>query len=223
MCGRLNVTDDPRVQELLKYLDINAGPLPTHYNVAPTEAVPVIFEYEGKRELGPMRWWLTPHWSDGPSEKYAMFNARIESVTKSRAFQGPVRYHRAIVPAASFVEWQRLGGVKQPWLLEPVDAPMALAAIWDCWREELFSCAIITQPASPQFKTLHSRMPLILQGDQIEQWLDQKAKAEDVINALKGACIPLRATAIDTAFNNARNKSAPSPLPGIAPRTMTTA
>lgn len=220
MCGRMNVSDDPLVQELLTQLGIDSGPLPTHHNVAPTEPVPVIFDYENRRELGPMRWWLTPHWSDGPSQKYAMFNARIENVLKSRAFQGPVRYHRGIVPAASFIEWQRRDDGKQAWCIEPREQPMAMAAIWDCWHEELFSCAILTQPASAAFKPIHHRMPLLLQGDEIAAWLDSEQKAEDLVARLRGASIPLRATAIDDSLNNARNKLAPRPLPDVAPLTI---
>lgn len=84
MCGRFNVTDDPYTQALMKSLGIDIGPLPEpRYNIAPTERVPVVHELDGKRALTEMRWWLVPSWSDGPSRKYAMFNAKSETVDQA--------------------------------------------------------------------------------------------------------------------------------------------
>lgn len=73
MCGRYNIIDDPLTQALMMDLGLNIR-LPTRYNIAPTERVPVVSELNGKRQCREMRWWLVPSWSDGPSTKYSMFN-----------------------------------------------------------------------------------------------------------------------------------------------------
>ncbi|MGI9289176.1 MAG: SOS response-associated peptidase family protein [Pseudomonadales bacterium] len=97
MCGRFNVTDDPYAQTLMRSLGIDIGPLPEpRYNIAPTDRIPVIHELDHKRALTQMRWWLVPSWSDGPSQKYAMFNAKSETLAKNRAFRGPFKRSHAI-------------------------------------------------------------------------------------------------------------------------------
>ena len=112
MCGRFNITDNPSTHALLKSLHIDLGPLPVRYNLAPTDQIPVIHHWEGQRLISDMRWWLVPHWTKSPSTKYAMFNARCESLETSRAYQGSFRHKRCIIPAHSFVEWQRHGLTK---------------------------------------------------------------------------------------------------------------
>ena len=154
-----------------------------------------------------MRWWLHPMWSkEPPNQKYATFNARIETVQSSPTFRGPIKHHRGIVPASAFVEWQTEGKRKQPFLIEGTEEPLALAAIWDVWQSELYSCAIITQPANESFSKIHNRMPLALTLDQAKEWLDPDAKAAELINHFSGSCVELSARKIDPAVNNARHK-----------------
>ena len=119
VCGRYNVTDDPALRALLDLLGIDVGTLPTRYNIAPTDMVPAIHVADGEVRLSEMRWWLVPHWSSGPSTDYAMFNARAENLEQSRAFKGPFQYRRALIPASSFIEWQKMPDGKQPWLIQP--------------------------------------------------------------------------------------------------------
>ena len=113
-----------------------------------------------------MRWWLHPAWSpEPPNQKFAMFNARIETVLTSRAYKGPVQYRRGIVPAAGFVEWQKTRDGKQPYYIDSEDGVLRFAAVWECWQDQLWSCSIITQPASEDFAPLHNRMPLSLNNE----------------------------------------------------------
>ena len=60
----------------------------TEYNIAPTQQVGVLRQQaDGDWDLTPMRWWLVPYWSPEPSTKYSMFNAKSETLQKSRAFR----------------------------------------------------------------------------------------------------------------------------------------
>ena len=54
---------------------------------------------------------------------------------------------------------------------------MNLAGLWASWRdterdEELRSCTIITTSANAMMRPLHDRMPVILDDDLVERWLD---------------------------------------------------
>lgn len=217
MCGRFNVTDDPYAQALMKSLGIDIGPLPPpRYNIAPTDRVPVVQELDGKRALTEMRWWLVPSWSDGPSQKYSMFNAKCETLTKSPAFRGPFKRTRAIIPASSFVEWQKTASGKQPYLIEQQDSAIAFAALWDFWQgdgEQIYSCSIVTTNSVPSFEWLHNRMPVILDSDGAAQWLNHDADTKTLAALFEPVLLaPLVITPIDQAINNARNKIEPLPV-----------
>lgn len=219
MCGRFNITDNPMVHALLDELGIDIGSLPARYNIAPTEPVLTFYHYENRYHAHEMRWWLTPSWSDGPSQKYAMFNARSETILSSRAYKGPFQYHRAIVPASSFIEWQRKDGQKQPYEIKPVEGCLFFAAVWDHWTNgdaELYSCSIVTTAAVESFKAIHNRQPVMLNIEQAQEWLDAKSE----ISALKKLMLPnlpsaLEVVQINAAVGNARNKQPPQYLSAI--------
>ncbi len=216
MCGRFNITDDAYLQALLKTLGVDIGPLPKpRYNIAPTDRVPVIHELDGKRALTQMRWWLVPSWSDSPSQKYAMFNARSETLAKSPAFRGPFKRTRAVIPASSFIEWQKTAGGKQPYLIEQQDSALAFAGLWDLWErdgEQIYSCSIVTTDAAPEFEWLHNRMPVMLSSDGAARWLDHEVDTKTLAALLKPALLtPLVITPIESTINNSHNKIEPKP------------
>lgn len=206
MCGRIFVRPDAKNQTLLHRLGLEHFILPDAPNIAPTEAVPVIHYLDGQLTLSPMRWWLVPSWSDGPGTKFAMFNARIETVETSKAYKGPLTYRRGIVPATGFVEWKTEQGKKQPYYSEGTDQSPALAAIWEIWREELLSVSILTQPANAAFEQYHHRMPVVLHDQLIDTWLDHSLSGKDAKAAVEGAAITLDTRAVDQRINSGREK-----------------
>lgn len=172
MCGRLNQHPDHTHswREYRGFLELEIPRI----NVAPTESLALI--REGRVDLA--RWWLTPSWSDGPSQKYNMFNARSEKLTQSPAFRGPFKSQRGIVPMSSFIEWRTSDGKKQPWSIHREGETLYAAALWDEWRgesETLLSCTIVTTAAAKPFEPWHHRMPVLLEGEEVERWLDSSA------------------------------------------------
>lgn len=210
MCGRFNVIDDPALRALLSSLRVDVGALGSQLNVAPTAQVPIVLGPEDARELRLMRWWLTPSWSDGPSTRYSMFNAKGETIARSRAFRGPFRRQRGVVPVSSFIEWQTGSEGKRPWLIQPEPGALALAAIWDRWEREglvVQSCCLITTAAVESFAPWHHRMPVMLQAEDFDRWLDPDQPLRDHDRYLKPRLPgPLRISPLDKAVNNARNK-----------------
>ncbi len=186
-----------------------------HYNIAPTEDLLVVHNLNSDRHLSSMRWWLTPHWSDGPSQKFAMFNARAESIEQSRAYKGPFKHRRAIIPVNGFYEWRQEDGKKFPYLIEGDRGAFALAGIWDSWSDgtrELVSCSIITTQASDAFQPIHSRMPVILDWDRLDAWLDEETDLNEIRSMLAPSQKPLFATKMNPSMSNARNKLEPEPV-----------
>jgi putative SOS response-associated peptidase YedK len=217
MCGRFNVIDSPGLQQLLQDLGIHLS-LPRGINLAPTESVLLVREHGAVPVLEEARWWLTPSWASEVGQKYSMFNARSETLTRSPAFRGPFKRQRGLLPMSSFIEWRPEGGVKQPWLISNEQQAMAVAALWDVWEggeQPLLSCAVVTTAAAPSFKPWHHRMPVLLTPAEQLRWLDNNRPIalNDAIfrSELK---MPLRLQSLSRAVGNARNKD-PAVLGGL--------
>ncbi len=213
MCGRVNVIDNPELQALLKKLGVDLG-LPDRSNIAPTEPLLMIRQHEGRNEVTQARWWLTPSWARQPDQKYAMFNARSETIATSRAYKGPFRYKRGIVPVSSFIEWRSEEGVRQPYLIEADSGALALACVWDCWEGQLEgaeaiieSCSIVTTAAAAQFEAWHKRMPVMLSSDEYETWLNcEQPLAADTPLFRPELKQDLKISALSREVNHAGNK-----------------
>lgn len=209
MCGRFNVIDNPGLQDLLKDLGIDLQ-LPRAINVAPTEQVTLLRRNDDAMEAVSARWWLTPSWAKDVDQKYAMFNARSETLSQRAAFKAPFRRQRGIVPMSSFIEWRTENGVKQPYDIAPPSGALAIAALWDIWRggeEPLLSCTLVTTGAAPTFKPWHSRMPVALTIEEADRWLDNSATIDPSDSLFRCELkSELRLVPLDRAVSNARNK-----------------
>ena len=218
MCGRFNIARTPGLATLVESLGLAVTLPPARYNIAPTEPVPLL-RREGSGEA---RWWLTPSWASAVDQRYAMFNARCETLASSRAFRGPFRRQRGIVPMSSFLEWRREGEGKVPWLITNADEALAVAALWDVWERgdaPLLSCTLVTTAAAPAFRDWHRRMPVLLSREEALRWLDNGSPvaADDPLFApeLK---FPLHLAPLARAVGNASRKD-PSLMAPAGPWT----
>lgn len=217
MCGRFNVIDSPGLRQLLHDLGVDLN-LPDAANIAPTEHIYLVRDLSGERQADLARWWLTPSWAPAVDQKYAMFNARSETLATSRAFRHPFKSQRGIVPMSSFIEWRQEGKVKQPWLVTTPDQALAVAALWDIWdkgEQPLLSCTLVTTAAALEFEAWHRRMPLILAPDEYDRWLDgeHEITAGDPLfraELKRDLCLQ----ALPRAIGNAANKD-PALLQGV--------
>lgn len=214
MCGRFNMIADPLTQLIMKIVsgELTDISLQDRYNVAPTEEVPVLLKTEaGQWALQDMRWWLVPNWSDAPSSKYTMFNAKSETLAKSRAFRMPFQRQRCIVPASGYYEWQKQSSGKVPYLIQPAQSEgFAFAGLWDTWQrggKRVDSCTIITGAAPQGMAEYHHRVPIHLGLDEVERWLNLDT-TQDELTALLSPHMrePILVTPVSSYVGNSRNK-----------------
>ncbi|QHC66994.1 SOS response-associated peptidase [Rathayibacter sp. VKM Ac-2759] len=195
MCGRFVLSQT--TADLVALFDIDdQGPdLPEpSWNIAPTQRIPVVAESmkgveEGeppRRRLAAARWGLVPRSAADPSAGAPLFNARIESVAEKPAFRESYAARRAIVPASGWYEW-RVGadGVKSPVFIAPEGGALVLfAGVYEWWRSAepgapwLLSATILTRPSAGTVADVHERMPVLLQPELIEDWLDPNAEGD---------------------------------------------
>nr|WP_314261684.1 SOS response-associated peptidase [uncultured Devosia sp.] len=177
MCGRYASTLPPeQMMELFKLLkSIDMVP---RFNIAPTQPIVAIWEAHGMREAHFARWGLVPGWVKDPREFPLLVNARVETMEEKPAFRDALKHGRCIVPASGYYEWHtNPDKSKQPYYITMEDgAPMALAGLYTSWMgpngEEIDSVATITVPTNQQLSEIHHRMPAILRGDEMDDWLN---------------------------------------------------
>jgi putative SOS response-associated peptidase YedK len=177
MCGRYRLSRRKQIVE--EYFDVASDDDWTpHYNIAPTQAVPVIRQNpkEPKREMSLMRWGLIPSWAKSLSGA-PLINARSETATTMPAFRDPMKFRRCLVPADGFYEWLRKGKAKQPYCFEINQGEMfGFAGLWDRWKDPngqwTESCLILTTTPNAVTSVVHDRMPVILDRADYDLWLD---------------------------------------------------
>ncbi|MGD0530075.1 MAG: SOS response-associated peptidase [Polyangiaceae bacterium] len=178
MCGRTALTASP--DDLRDIFGLDETPtLAPHYNVPPSQPLAVVRVMRDRgRKLELLRWGLVPSWADDAKIGHRLSLARIETAATTPAFREAVRRRRCLVVVDGFYEWKRDGeNASRPYFLRrPDGAPFALAGLWDRWvskdGEVIESCAILTQAARPPADAVHERMPVVLEKDAWDAWLD---------------------------------------------------
>jgi putative SOS response-associated peptidase YedK len=176
MCGRFALflaADDLREE-----LELNAVPVDfiPRYNVAPTQAVLAVAD-AAVRNASWMRWGLVPSWAKDLSIGSRMINARAETLAEKPSFRAAFARRRCLILANGFYEWQKSGkGPSQPYFISLREGrPFAFAGLWELWRspegEEVKSCTIITTTPNARIAEIHDRMPVILTGEKMWNWL----------------------------------------------------
>ena len=233
MCGRF--TRYKTWQEVHDYLSSFLGDhdksqsapnLPPRYNIAPTQEVEVVRLNDwGTWRIDPLRWGLLPAWSKDTSWASKMINARAETVTEKRSFKPAFKTRRCLVPADGYYEWKKEQGGKQPYRITLHDeALMLFAGLWEKWEvkagvelsgvfseygagDVIESFTILTTDANKTTADIHNRMPVILDEDEIQQWLDPNADPDFLLKFVNRPYPGNQTTAypVSKAVNSVKN------------------
>ncbi|WP_460864910.1 SOS response-associated peptidase [Rhodococcus aerolatus] len=195
MCGRYVSTATAEDLATLFDVVLDAGdgsgvaPAPS-WNVAPTDAVPVVLErppHDGpdqpRRTLRTARWGLVPGWSKDRRGAARLINARSETVTEKPAFRRAAAARRCLLPADGYYEWQPTPEGKVPYFLhDPDGALLAMAGLYELWRDPeraeddperwVWTTTVITREATDLLGEIHDRTPVLVPPDARDAWLD---------------------------------------------------
>lgn len=187
MCGRytLTATADLVAEVFAAELSCELRP---RWNVAPTEAAPVVRAAGDRRRLDLLSWGLVAQGSPQPGVTRHV-NARSETVDRLAAFRDSFRRRRCLVPADGFYEWAAAGGKRRPFHVRFRDRRLfAMAGVWDPTPGDLArsaeTFAILTVPPSAVVRPLHDRMPAILAEEAWEEWL-RGDRPQDLLQLLR--------------------------------------
>ena len=214
MCGRYKLSR--RKQLVEEYFESAQwdDDWPPRYNIAPTQPIPVIRQHpkEPVRELSLVRWGLIPSWAGDSSAAARMINARAETASTKPAFRDALKSRRCLIPADGFYEWVRTGKTKQPYCFEVNEGELfAFAGLWDRWKDAsgkaVETCSILTTVPNAVTSPVHDRMPVILDPDSYELWLDPAMRDVRAVSDLLKPCDArlIRGYPVSTRINNVAN------------------
>ncbi|GAA3903765.1 SOS response-associated peptidase [Microbacterium invictum] len=228
MCGRFVVANVGSELVGVLRVDVEGDDLPgPSFNVAPTDRAAIVLDSiktePPTRRLESARWGLVPSWAKDPSTGARAINARAEEVEDKPMFRQALIKRRAVIPASGYYEWKTHEGVKTPHYIHPADgSPLLFAGLYEWWKDPakadddparwLLSFTILTRDAVGSLGSIHDRMPLFVDSDYADAWLDPTTdNVGDVLDAAIDAAPALADTldayVVGTAVGNVRNNS----------------
>lgn len=189
MCGRFTLSKPKKIKaKELKVPQADVDLLSPRYNIAPSNNIAVI-RNEKERRIESLRWGLIPSWSKDETIGARMINARAETLSEKPSFKGLLNKHRCLVLADGFYEWAEGAHGKEPYFVHLRSGePFTFAGLWSHWKnpkgEELKTCTIITCAPNALMGNIHNRMPVILEGEAREAWLDPENKEGPALTGL---------------------------------------
>ncbi|MGH3479996.1 MAG: SOS response-associated peptidase, partial [Nocardioidaceae bacterium] len=177
------------------------------------------------RKLTTLKWGLVPSWAKDPAIGNRMINARMETVAEKPAFKRAFAVRRCLLPADGYYEWytteQKVKGkpVKQPYFIHPADGGvLAMAGLYEIWRNKeiedpdaddawLWTCTVLTTSSTDELGRIHDRMPLLVEKERYDAWLDPRVSDTDTLLGLLVPAAPgrLEAYPVSRAVNSVKN------------------
>lgn len=182
MCGRFNSIASGRDFAKIYDADFIGIELQPNQNVAPVSKIYVLTQQASQKIIDVMIWGLVPSWSKDKTRSASMINARSETLTEKPSFRNLLSKNRCVIPLLGFYEWKVLPGegkkpIKQAHYISRSDGQvMTVAGLWTTWKDVdnslLHTCTIITVEATNKLAEIHHRMPVILERENVDSWLD---------------------------------------------------
>ena len=180
MCGRYVVT-----KPVTKTVDLVKTNIKVedkdNYNAHPTQKLPIIKSYTNGRALENYDWGLIPSWAKDKKDFRPLINARLETLMEKVSFKKLIQTSRCLVLADGYYEWKRENKEKFPYYFSMVDSGL----IYFAGIHQNNQFCIITRDATETVKEIHHREPLIINEEQIPDYLDVKKEAMNILRNIK--------------------------------------
>jgi len=216
MCGRFALRCS--LHQLVDQFLLTSPPdlsLPPRFNIAPTQTIMALRRLAGNqnRELAALHWGLIPAWAKDPAIGNRMINARSETVAEKPSFRESYKNRRCLILSDGYYEWQKRGSRKHPFFFHrDDDQPFAFAGLWERWQDPQSgnpteTATILTTAANEQIEPFHHRMPVILDPEKYDDWLDPEETEPSRLGPLLQAQPPanLVIDPVSTLVNSPRN------------------
>ena len=115
-------------------------------------------------------------------------NARAETAASKPTFREAWEKHRCIVPASWYFEWEHFTdntGKKRTgskYLIQPKGSTMT----WLCGLYKIENglpvFVVLTREPGEDIRFIHNRMPLIMPGDYVNEWIQPETRPEVLLD-----------------------------------------
>lgn len=170
MCGRFYVDDEMaiEIEKLVRNIDRDINRKSENLDIYPSNEALILSGASKETVVSRMKWGFPSFKGNG-----LIINARSEGVLEKRMFSKSVLERRCLIPARGFYEWDK--NKNKVTFQRPDNGIIYMAGIWRNY-EDLNHFVILTTEANAAMKEVHSRMPLILEKEELDPWLfDNKA------------------------------------------------
>ena len=179
MCGRYVVT-----KPVTKTADLVKANIKVedkdNYNAHPTQKLPIIKSYTNGKTIEQYNWGMVPFWAQDKKDFKPLINARLETLKDKVSFKKLIQTSRCVVLADGYYEWKREEKEKIPYYFTRTDSGlMFLAAI-----HQNNKFCIITREATDKIKDIHHREPLLIDEEQISNYLNIKKEGMDILQTI---------------------------------------
>ena len=147
------------------------------YNISPGQNVNIILSYKLENYLLESNWGYT-FINSNTQNKQMVINSRIETINSKLLFKDSFLKRKCIIPANGYFEWSQKEGEKKPYLIKLGDGELIYFA--GVWRKEKYDddkrrvFSIITKAANKKINEIHHRMPVVLNANNAQDYLETK-------------------------------------------------
>lgn len=173
MCCRYYVSDHSwkKIKNIVDEIEPGFKESLWEKDILPTEKAPILIGCKGRKKL-------TGQFFGYPTSKGPVLNARVESVWDKEMFYNGIRYHRVVVPASHFYEWNK--NKERNTFSRYDEDTLYMAGFSDHINNEP-SFVILTTKPNASMEGVHDRMPLLLEKEQIDSWIFDDREAEKIL------------------------------------------
>ena len=149
------------------------------YNISPGQDVNIILSYKFDNYL------LSSNWgynfiNSKTQNNQSVINSRIETISSKLLFKDSFLKRKCIIPANGYFEWSQKDGEKKPYYIQLGDSELIYFA--GVWRKEKYNndkrrvFSIITKAANSNINKIHHRMPVVLNANSAQDYLELNNK-----------------------------------------------
>lgn len=174
MCGRFSLDRNP--ESVVAALIDAEVEFVSRAEVYPADQVDVVFRGEAGNELASMKWGWVRSFSKRP-----LINVRSAEAWDRKTWSQAMRTRRCIIPASGFFEWdenQPKGG-RDKYRIEPADGDgFAFGGLYEVSPHGEMFMSILTTAPNTKMARIHHRMPVMLDTDEISDWLESRDRRQ---------------------------------------------
>ena len=175
------------------------------YNISPGHDVNIVLNYRFDNYL------LSSNWgynfiNSKTKNNQSVINSRIETINSKLLFKDSFLKRKCIIPANGYFEWIEKEGEKKPYYIQLGDGELIYFA--GVWRKEKYNndkrrvFSIITKAADTNINKIHHRMPLVLNANAAQDYLELK---DDNLNLNNFEDVDLKFTEVSKYVNSPKN------------------